>query len=516
MKKVLVANRGEIAVRITRACREMGISPVAVYSECDRAALHVRAADEAYAIGPSAPRESYLNIERIVAVARACGADAVHPGYGFLAENEDFAAAVRDAGLVFIGPTPAAIETMGSKTAARTAAKRAGVPVVPGSDEPLGPEIPDQAIAAVAESVGYPVLVKAVAGGGGKGMRVVEAAAELPHAIRAARSEAQTAFGDPSIYLERKLTRPRHIEVQLLGDVHGTVVPFVERECSIQRRHQKVVEETPSVAVSPAVRSRLAAAAAAVARAVEYTNAGTIEFLVEGDDRFYFLEMNTRLQVEHPITEMVTGIDLVKWQIRIARGERLDIDPEAALRPRGHAIECRIYAEDPDGGFLPSPGRILRLRAPGGPGIRDDSGAAEGTDVPIYYDPMISKLIAWAEDRPQAIARMRRALGEYVIAGIRTTVPFFVWLLAQPEFESGRFDTTFLDEALRSRDGRPFAEPTPQTEELAAIAAALHAALASPNGNHAGHRTNGAGPRVTRPDVEAWKARARAEALRDS
>jgi len=510
VKKILIANRGEIAVRVIRACRELGISPVAVYSECDRAALHVRLADEAYAIGPSAPRESYLRIDRIVEVARKSGADAVHPGYGFLAENETFAAAVRDAGIVFIGPTPEAIETMGSKTAARVAAKRAGVPIVPGTEDPLSADVPDSAIAAIAARIGYPLLVKAVAGGGGKGMRTVTDAADLANAVRAARSEAGAAFGDAAVYLERRLTRPRHIEVQLLGDQHGTVVPFLERECSIQRRHQKVVEETPSLAVSPQLRRAMTSAAAAVAAAVGYTNAGTIEFLLDEDGAFYFLEMNTRLQVEHPITEMVTGLDLVRWQIRIARGERLDLDPDRLLVPNGHAIECRIYAEDPDNGFLPSPGRIRQLRVPSGPGIRDDSGATAGLDVPIFYDPMISKLVAWAEDRPLAIARMRRALEEYLVTGIRTTVPFFRWLLAQPAFVDGRFHTTYLDDVLKSRNGRPFVEPTADTEELAAIAAALDAAmsaasLAPPPGAPA--QSHGAA-------TSGWRAQARLEGVR--
>src|SRR3954454_3909901 len=319
MKKILIANRGEIAVRIIRACRELGISPVAVYSECDRTALHVRYADEAYAIGPSAPRESCLRIDAVIDAAKKAGADGVQPGYGFLAENEDFAAAVRDAGITFIGPTPEAIETMGSKTAARIAAKRAGVPVVPGTEEPLALDVPDAEIAKAAAAIGYPLLVKAVAGGGGQGMRTVTDPADLASAVRAARSEAGAAFGDAAVYLERRLTRPRHIEVQLLGDAHGTMLPFVERECSIQRRHQKVVEQSPSLAVSPALRAAMTSAAAAVAKSVGYTNAGTIEFLLDEDGRFYFLEMNTRLQVEHPITEMVTGLDLVRWQIRIAR-----------------------------------------------------------------------------------------------------------------------------------------------------------------------------------------------------
>jgi acetyl-CoA carboxylase biotin carboxylase subunit len=510
VKKVLVANRGEIAVRIIRACREMDLATVAVYSECDRTALHVRYADEACAIGPSAPRESYLSVEKILAAARASGADAVHPGYGFLAESADFAAAVQDAGLTFIGPSAKAVALMGSKTAARAAAVRAGVPVVPGTEAPFSPAVSDAEIARVAETIGYPLLVKAVAGGGGKGMRTVIEASELAGAVRAAGSEASSAFGDAAVYLERRLTRPRHIEVQLLGDHHGTVLPFVERECSIQRRHQKVVEESPSLAVTPAIRAAITAAAAAVARSVGYTNAGTIEFLLDEDGRFYFLEMNTRLQVEQPITEMVTGVDLVRWQIRIARGERLDLDPARLVTASGHAIECRIYAEDPDNNFLPSPGRILHLRVPAGPGIRDDSGATAGLEVPIFYDPMISKLVAWAEDRPSAIARMRRALGEYAVGGIKTTVPFFAWLFAEPDFVAGRFHTTYLDEVLRSRNGRSFVQPEPDTEDVAAIAAALQATLlpAPP-----GRPTRGDGA-AAEPSLRRWKSAARVEGLR--
>jgi len=504
VKKILIANRGEIAVRIIRACRDMGLSPVAVYSECDRPALHVRLADEAYAIGPSAPRDSYLRIDRLIDAARRAGADAVHPGYGFLAESEGFAAACRDAGLTFIGPTPEAIGLMGSKTRARAAALRAGVPVVPGTQEPVAVDRPDADVARIAAEVGYPLLVKAVAGGGGKGMRRVEAPDGLAAAVRAARSEAGSAFGDAAVYFERQLARPRHIEVQVLGDAHGAMVAFVERECSIQRRHQKVVEETPSIAVTPGLRREITAAAVRVAASVGYTNAGTVEFLLDEHGRFYFLEMNTRLQVEHPVTEMVTGVDLVRWQVRVARGERLDLDPDALLAPSGHAIECRIYAEDPDNRFLPSPGRILRLRAPAGPGIRDDNGATAGLDVPIFYDPLISKLVAWAEDRPQAIARMRRALNEYLIAGIRTTVPFFQWLLTQPAFAAGRFDTTYLDGVLATRDGRPFADPTPEAEEVAAIAAALHATLAA-------LARDGAAPEAA---SGRWRAQARAEGLR--
>ena len=510
MQKLLIANRGEIAVRIIRACREMGIVPVAVYSECDRTALHVRLADEAYCIGPSPPRDSYLRIDGIVDAAKRSGADAVHPGYGFLAENEEFARAIEQAGLTFVGPTADAIETMGSKTAARIAAKRAGVPVVPGTEDALGTSVSHEVIARAAAAVGYPILVKAVAGGGGKGMRTVNDARDLASAIDAARSEAGSAFGDAAIYLERRLTRPRHIEVQLLADHHGVVLPFVERECSIQRRHQKVVEETPSLAVTAELRRAITSAAAAVAKAVGYTNAGTIEFLLDEDGHFYFLEMNTRLQVEHPVTEMVSGVDLVHWQIRIARGERLTLDPEAVLRPNGHAIECRIYAEDPDNSFLPAPGRITHLRVPAGPGIRDDSGATAGLSVPIFYDPMISKLIAWAEDRPRAVARMRRALHEYEVGGIKTTLPFFTWLFTQPEFLDGRFHTTYLDDVLRTRNGEPFVAAAPEVEELAAIAAAIQIVLA-PSGAASGSPTVGRGEADT---AGFWKAQARREGLR--
>ena len=474
MKKILIANRGEIAVRIIRACREMGIATVAVYSECDRAALHVRMADEAFPIGPSVPRESYLRIDKIVDTAKKSGADAVHPGYGFLAENEDFAAACRDAGVIFIGPTPEAITLMGSKTAARQAAIKAGVPVVPGTEEPLSETTSDKDVLKVADSIGYPLMLKAVAGGGGKGMRMVASADELPGALRAARSEALSAFGDGAVYLERRIMSPRHIEVQLLGDHHGTVLPFVERECSIQRRHQKVVEESPSMVVSPDLRRRLTSAAAAVAKSVGYTNAGTIEFLLDEKGSFYFLEMNTRLQVEHPITEMVTGVDLVQWQIRIARGEKLTLDPEALLTPKAHAIECRIYAEDPENGFLPSPGVIQGLRVPQGPGVRDDSGAVEGGEVPIFYDPMISKLITWGDSRSQAIARMKRALEEYDVRGIRTTVPFFKWILSDQDFVAGRFDTSFIDRKFSVAGNGVLNQVTAEQEDLAVIAAAVY------------------------------------------
>ena len=518
MRKILAANRGEIAVRIIRACRELELASVAVYSDCDRASRHVRMADEARAIGPSAPRESYLRIDRLIEAALSTGADAVHPGYGFLAENEAFAAACRTAALTFIGPTPEAIALMGSKTAARRAAIGAGVPVVPGSDEPFAPDQPEPAIAEAAERIGYPVLIKAVAGGGGKGMRVVSRSDDLSSAIRAARSESGAAFGDSAVYLEKRLLRPRHVEVQLLGDFHGNILPFVERECSIQRRHQKVIEETPSPVVSPVLREQMTSAAAAVARSVGYTSAGTIEFLLDEEGRFFFLEMNTRLQVEHPITEMVTGVDLVRSQIQIARGDRLNVDPVTALTPRGHAIECRIYAEDPDAGFMPSPGRITALRAPAGPWIRDDSGAESGTEVPIFYDPLISKLSAWGADRPLAIARMKRALDEYEVLGIRTTVPFFRWMLRQPAFEAASFHTAYLDEVLQQRQGESFENPGEDELQIAAVAAALRGFEGHDIAAGAGSLTHGR-PRSTafvRPSAGkiGWKRLARLEGLR--
>ena len=508
VKKILVANRGEIAVRVIRACRDMGIATVAVYSECDRTALHVRMADEAFPIGANAPRDSYLRIGAILDAAQRAGADAVHPGYGFLAENEDFATACRDARLTFIGPTPEAIALMGSKTAARQAAIRAGVPVVPGTEQPLDERVSDREVLSIAEGVGYPLMLKAVAGGGGKGMRMVTSPEDLPAALRAARSEAGSAFGDSAVYVERRILKPRHVEVQLLGDQHGTIMPFVERECSLQRRHQKVVEESPSMVVSPALRRTMTTAAAAVARTVNYTNAGTIEFLLDEDGSFFFLEMNTRLQVEHPITEMVTGVDLVEWQIRIARGEKLTLNAEALLEPRGHAIECRIYAEDPDSGFMPSPGRIVSLRVPHGPGVRDDSGAHEGGEVPIYYDPMISKLVTWGESRPHALARMKRALSEYEVLGIKTTIPFFQWVLDDEDFVAARFDTGFIDRKLSERNGRPLREPNEEHHELAAIAVALSQII------KADSRQSSNGTAVSPIPPSRWKTEGRIASLR--
>ena len=501
--KVLIANRGEIAVRIIRACREMGVGAVAVYSDCDRRALHVRMADEAWHLGPSPASESYLRIDRIIDVARRSGAALVHPGYGFLAENAAFAQACRDAGLTFVGPAPQAIERMGGKTAAREVARQAGVPVVPGSDVPFAEDAPDQDIVHAAVAVGYPLVIKAVAGGGGKGMRTVATEADLLPAVRLARSEARSAFGNGACYLERRLIDPRHIEIQLLGDAEGTVIPFVERECSIQRRHQKVVEESPSPVLDAATRRAMADAAARIARSVGYTNAGTIEFLLDADGAFYFLEMNTRLQVEHPVTEAVTGIDLVQWQLRIALGERLTIDPERAITPRGHAIECRIYAEDPDRGFLPSPGRVRSLSVPGGPGVRDDRGVASGDDIPLFYDSLIAKLTIWVETRPLAIERLTRALDEYRVVGVSTTLPFFRWLVRQQAFAEARFSTTYLDTILAGRT-EPFVAPTPGQIQDAVIAAAVAAWM----------RTHGATSDAPSTSTSNWRRAGRTESLR--
>jgi len=505
MRKILIANRGEIAVRVARACRDLGIASAAVYAPCDREAPHVAAADEAWPLADDPPARSYLDIAQLIDVARRAGADAVHPGYGFLAENAAFAASCEASGLTFIGPTPAAIRTMGSKTAARQAAMKAGAPVVPGTETPIVPGVADADVVALAAGVGYPLMLKAVAGGGGRGMRVVEDPAALPGALRAARSEALSAFGSAEVYLERRLQNPRHIEVQLLADTHGTVVPFVERECSIQRRHQKVVEESPSPAMTRPLRARMLAVAEAVAQSVGYTNAGTIEFLLDASGQFYFLEMNTRLQVEHPVTELVTGVDLVEWQIRIARGEPLTIDRARAAVPAGHAIECRVYAEDPDARFMPAPGRIAWLRQPSGPGIRDDSGVAAGFTVPVFYDSMISKLAAWGADRAQAIARLRRALDEYEVRGIRTTLPFFRWLLAQEDFAAARFDTTTLDAELASRNGRPFVEAPPAAVRSAVIATAIEAVTRA---------TRPAAATGAATPISRWAEHARREALR--
>ncbi|MFN7953313.1 MAG: acetyl-CoA carboxylase biotin carboxylase subunit [bacterium] len=466
-RKILIANRGEIAVRVMRSCRELGIATVAVYSEADRDSLHVRMADEAVEIGPAPAGESYLRRDRILDAARRTGAQAIHPGYGFLSENPDFADAVRDAGLVFIGPTGDAMRAMGHKTSARAAMAKAGVPIVPGYQESQR----DDDLVAAAERIGFPVLVKATAGGGGKGMRVVPAAAEIREAIGGARREAAHAFGDDRIYLEKYFRGARHIEFQVLADRHGHVVHLFERECSVQRRHQKIVEETPSPAVDDELRARMGEAAVAAARAVRYENAGTIEFLL-GDERdFYFLEMNTRLQVEHPITELVTGRDLVLSQLRIAAGEPLPFD-QAQLSQRGHAIECRVYAEDPGNGFLPDTGALFTVVEPRGPGVRVDSGVASGDTITHHYDPMIAKLVVQAEDRASALRRMERALSDYVILGVTTNLAFLRDVLAHEVFRRGGATTRFIDEHMS--EWRPCDEPPPD-EVL--IAAALADAL---------------------------------------
>lgn len=434
-------------MRIIRACRELGVSPAAVYSDADRAALHVQLSDVAIHIGKSSSLSSYLSIEKIVDAAKKAHADAVHPGYGFLAENAAFAKAVEDAGLTFIGPPPGSIEMMGSKTSAREAALRAGAPIVPGSARNLADT--NEAIQAAAE-IRYPVMLKASAGGGGKGMRLVRSDEEMRSAFSMASAEAAQAFGDSSLYIEKLIERPRHIEIQIIADRYGNFVHLGERECSVQRRHQKVIEECPASFNDASLRERMGQAAIAIARTAGYVSLGTLEFLLDSDRQFYFLEMNTRLQVEHPVTEMVTGIDLVCAQIRIAAGERLSIGQED-VRWNGSAIECRIYAEDPERGFMPSPGKITRLRVASGPGIREDTGVYEGWEVPIYYDPMISKLCAWGEDRNAAIARLRRAFGEQYIGGIRTTIPFFREVLEDEEFISGAIDTGFIERFLERR-----------------------------------------------------------------
>jgi len=464
-RKILIANRGEIAVRVLRAAREMGIRSVAVYSDADRRALHVRYADEAYPIGPPPAAESYLDIDKIVDVARRSGAEAVHPGYGFLAENPLFAERCEKEGIKLIGPSAHAMRTMGSKTLARRTVRAAGVPVVPGTVEPIERE---EEVFRIAREIGYPVMLKATAGGGGKGLRLVRSEEELRSSLRMARSEARSAFGDDSVYIEKYIESPRHVEIQILGDRYGNYVHLGERECSIQRRHQKVIEETPSVVVTPEIRAAMGQVAIEAARAVRYEGAGTCEFLMDAQRNYYFLEMNTRLQVEHPITEMVTGVDLVKEQIRIAAGERLTLRQEE-IRQTGHAIECRIYAEDPDRNFLPCPGRITSLRVPGGPGVRDDSGVYAGFEIPIHYDPIISKLVAWGRDRSEAIARMKRALHAYVITGVKTTIPFHIRVMNNPHFVEGDFDTNFIDKVFFKEEKE---RPLPYTE-TALVAAAI-------------------------------------------
>jgi acetyl-CoA carboxylase biotin carboxylase subunit len=500
LKKILIANRGEIALRVIRACRELNIATVAVYSDADRGALHVLAADEAYRLGPAPASESYLRGDLIVDLARRSGADAIHPGYGFLSENAGFADACAAAGVIFIGPPGAAMRALGSKTLARQAADRCGMPRVPGSVTALK----DLAEAIeIAEQIGYPVMLKAAAGGGGKGMRAVQGQSELASAFTAASSEAERSFGSGEVYLEKLIERPRHIEIQLLADEHGQCIYLGERECSVQRRHQKVIEEAPSAVVSPALRQRMGEAAVRLALSCGYVNAGTVEFLVDGagtpHEAFYFLEMNTRLQVEHPVTELVTGLDLVRLQIHVAKGRPLPLAQEDVIL-QGHAIECRIYAEDPDNNFMPSPGRITSLRQPQGPGLREDAAIYPGFVVPLDYDPMLSKLIAYAATREAAIARMLAALDQYVVGGIRTNVGLFRRILEEDGFRSAAIDTGYLERLL--------AQPAPVHEsrvppEIAALAAAYFSSVAKPRAAAA-----------TTAAESAWLIAGRREALR--
>lgn len=472
-KKVLIANRGEIAVRILRACRDLQISPVAVYSEADRSALHVMLADEAYLIGPAPANESYLKIDTIIKTALRSGCEAVHPGYGFLAENPHFSKACADVGLIFIGPSEYSISLMGDKLASRKAVEEAGVPVIPGSKGALESS---KDLEKLAQSIGFPILLKASAGGGGKGMRIIRNGGEIPSAFSAASGEAASAFGNPTVYAEKYIEKPRHIEVQVFGDRFGNLVYLGERECSIQRRHQKLIEECPSPIVDPAFRSEIGEAALRVARIAQYENAGTVEFLVDDSGsslRFYFLEMNTRLQVEHPVTEMVTGRDLVVEQFRVASGLPLSFD-QSEIDLNGAAIECRIYAEDPDQNFMPSPGKITVYHEPSGPGIRNDSGVYAGFRIPLEYDPLVSKLITYGRSREEAIVRMRRALKEFRIGGVKTSIPFFMRLLEDSEFIVGNLHTHFIEQrglidAERNSD--------PEAIEISMIGAAVNQAL---------------------------------------
>ena len=501
-KKILIANRGEIAVRVIRACHELGISTVAVYSDVDRAALHVSKSDEAYAIGAAPASESYLRMDKILEVARRSGAEAIHPGYGFLSENAKFVRACADVSVKFIGPSPESMEMMGSKTRARKAMEKAGVPLVPGTAKGL--ESLEQA-EQVAERVGYPVMLKAAAGGGGKGMRLVQTREQLRSALEAAQSEAERSFGDSEVYIEKAIVNPRHIEMQVIADEYGNTVWLGERECSIQRRHQKVLEESPSPIVNPEMRRQMGEVAVRVAQAANYTNAGTVEFLVDERKNFYFLEMNTRLQVEHPVTELITGQDLVHLQIRIAAGEKLPFAQDE-IKLRGHAIECRIYAEDPDNNYFPSPGKITLLLPPAGPGIRHDSGTYEGWTVPIEYDPLLAKLIGYGTDRRQAIMRLQRALQEYFAGGIKTNISLFKRILQDPDFVAGKIDTGYLDRLLSNGRGPTLGEKS--NHAIAAVAAALFEAFDPETNNRNGSATGS--PRAP----SNWKQTGRSEGLR--
>ncbi|MBV9879343.1 MAG: acetyl-CoA carboxylase biotin carboxylase subunit [Gemmatirosa sp.] len=503
--KVLIANRGEIALRVVRACQELGVRSVAVYSDADAHAPHVREADEAVRIGPPPSSESYLLGDRLIEVARATGAEAVHPGYGFLSERAWFARAVRDAGLVFVGPPAEAIDAMGSKTAARQLAISAGTPVVPGTTEPLRDA--DEA-AAIAERFGYPVLLKAAAGGGGKGMRVVRSPDEMASSLASAQREAKNAFGDDAVYVEKYVEGPRHVEIQVLGDAHGHMIHLGERECSVQRRHQKMIEEAPSVAVSPELRARMGAAAVAAARAAGYVNAGTCEFLLDRSGEFYFLEMNTRIQVEHPVTELVTGIDLVQWQLRIAAGERLPFAQEDVV-PRGWAIECRITSEDAANGFLPSTGRVSYLHLPSGPGVRWDGGIESGSEVSLFYDPMLAKLIVHGATRDQAIERMHRALRELTIDGIETSRDFHLRVMENAEFRRGDISIQWLEQRLPDIVG---VAPSADDRRIAAIAAALVAE----RDRGTRRAASAEAPPAALGDADAWRRAAWRQGLRDA
>ena len=505
-KRILIANRGEIAVRVMRACRDLGIESIAVFSEADRAALHVREADYAVAVGPAPARESYLNVEKILEAAKATGADAIHPGYGFFSENAGFARAVAAAGMVFIGPPPEAIERMGDKVEARKLMAAAGVPVAPGSPDTLETE---EEVRAIAKKIGFPIMLKAAAGGGGKGMRLVENDKDLGSAVRTVASEAKSSFGDGRFYVEKYLNRPRHIEVQVFADQHGETGHLFERECSIQRRHQKVVEESPSPFITAAMRREMGEVAVRAARAVGYVGAGTIEFLADADRNFYFMEMNTRIQVEHPVTELVTGIDLVKAQIEVAAGLPLSFR-QGDLAQRGWAVECRIYAEDPAAGFVPAPGRIETMRLPDGPGVRVDAGVYEGAEVSLFYDPMIAKLVTWGRDRNEAIGRMRRALGEFVVAGALTTnLEFHRWIVEHPRFLAGDFDTNFINQEYRPETAGKRGDDT----QLAAVLAA--AVMAYRNGHNGAVKTAAAAPAAeTGGAASPWKILGRLDMLR--
>ncbi|TET46854.1 acetyl-CoA carboxylase biotin carboxylase subunit [candidate division TA06 bacterium] len=500
--KILISNRGEIAVRIIRACRELGIPAVAVYSDCDRNSSHVYMADEAVHIGLSAPLKSYLDMDRVIKVAMEVGADAIHPGYGFLAENPLFAKRCEDAGLVFIGPSPKALALVGDKLKSRQTMVQAQIPIIPGMREEGDPE----KIIEESEKLGFPVLIKASAGGGGKGMRVARNRAELKDAIEAGMREAQTAFGNPSVYIEKYLTRPRHIEFQILADQHGNAVHLFERECSIQRRHQKIVEESPSVALDPELREKMGATAIKAIRASNYTNAGTVEFLVDEDrkDSFYFLEVNARVQVEHPVTELVTGIDIVKQQILIASGEKLPFT-QPDISQRGHAIECRVYAEDPERSFLPSPGRIAFLKEPFGPGVRHDCGIYSGWEVPVHYDPILSKVITWGEDRETARIRMINALSEYVLLGIKTTIEFSRALLSHKNFIAGDTHTDFIE---KNMSGWCSSSGNSDSVKVALIAAAIAASRdKKPAASHSVRRREAPSPWLTLGEWELFGGR---------